>query len=74
MNLPALINQRPEPGDLKAALARRFDHTHYRATNRGAFASEIVARDAGGRIRLRIPYFWIESASWCYLVEKGDRP
>jgi len=75
MNLHRFI-QRPttEPGDVRQALARRFERACYQETGFGAFSMEVVAYDDTDRARIRIPFFYSEARSaWVFLIQPGDR-
>lgn len=76
MNLNALIQAAPEPQSVTACLNLFFEwvETEQRRADR-VFPYAIVARDATGRIRLRLPYFWSAKLErWVWIILPGDRP
>ena len=72
MNLQSLTNAGREPAVIMAGLRRRFT-VSIRRISQSKF--QIECRDDDGRLRLRLPYFWVHQKwVWSYMILPGDRP
>lgn len=72
MNLQSMTSAGREPAAIMAALRRRFTVNTRRIT---PAKFQIECRDDNGRLRLRIPYLWVNKKwAWSYMILPGERP